>query len=138
LTTKRIVVAGALGVIAATVVLSFVNAVAAASLFLFMGVFFMLVSCLGLLRFPDAYTRMHAASVGSSLGISSIIVGSLIFFNTEAESLTYSIKELALLGGILLTSPVSTHMIIQAAYKTKAPHCKKRVIDELKGKNIGG
>ena len=123
-----------LGLIVATIVLLFISPVVAASIFVFLGVFFMLVSCIGLLRFPDVYTRMHATGIGSTLGIGCIVLGSLLFFNWESN--TFSIKELALLGGILLTSPVSTHLIIQAAYKKRVPLAKGGVIDELKNKRI--
>ena len=120
--------------IATIVLLSFGQAVLAASIFIFLGVFFVLVGSIGLLRFPDVYTRMHATGIVSTLGIGCIVVGSLIFFNWESH--TFSIKELALLGGISLTSPVSTHLIIQAAYKTRVPLYKKRRIDELRWKDV--
>ena len=131
---KGLVVGIVIALIVATIVLLFVEPVVAASLFIFLGVFFILVSSIGLLRFPDVYTRMHATGTGSTLGVACILIGSLLFFNWESE--TFSIKELALLGGILLTSPVSTHLIIQAAYKTKVPLCKESVMDEMKGKEL--
>lgn len=132
---KRMAVVILLALLIATIVLvSIGQSVVAASIFIFLGVFFVLVGSIGLLRFPDVYTRMHATGLASTLGIGCIIVGSLIFFNWESH--TFSIKELALLGGILLTSPVSTHMIIQAAYKTRVPLYKKRRIDELRWKDV--
>ena len=132
---KKVVASILLALLVATIVLlSLGQAVLAASIFIFLGVFFVLVGSIGLLRFPDVYTRLHATGTASTLGIGCIIVGSLIFFNWESH--TFSIKELALIGGILLTSPVSTHLIIQAAYKTRVPLYKKRRIDELRWKDV--
>ena len=132
---KKVAASILLALLVATIVLLFLGqAVLAASFFIFLGVFFVLVGSIGLLRFPDVYTRMHAMGIASTLGIGCIIVGSLIFFNWESH--TFSIKELALLGGILLTFPVSTHLTIQAAYKTRVPLYKKRRIDELRWKDI--
>lgn len=105
---------------------------AIAGIFFFLGVFFTLVGAFGLIRFPDVHTRMHATSVISTLGICSILMGSLIFFNWVDHS--FSIKELFLIGFMLLTSPVATHMILQAAHKTKVPAWNGRVVDELKDK----
>ena len=100
-----------------------------ASIFFFLGAFFVLVGTLGLLRFPDVRTRMHAAGLASTLGICSLLVGSLVFFNWVDH--TFSVKELLLIGFLLLTSPVATHMILQAAHKTGVTPWEGHVVDEL-------
>ena len=94
------------------------------------GLFFIVVGVIGLLRFPDVYTRMHATGLMSTLGIACILIASLVYFNWIEN--TFSIKELLILVFLFLTCPVSTHMIIQAAYKTKVSLWPKSVSDELK------
>jgi multicomponent Na+:H+ antiporter subunit G len=105
-----------------------------AIVFLAMGLFFILTGSIGLVRFPDVYSRMHATGLISTLGICCILTTSLIFFNWVAHTL--SIKELLLIVALLLTAPVGTHMIIQAAYRTKVPLWKRSITDELKGKEL--
>jgi multicomponent Na+:H+ antiporter subunit G len=45
------------------------------SVFIVVGLFFLAGSVLGLLRFPDFYTRLHAARVGNGLGAPLVLVG---------------------------------------------------------------
>lgn len=51
-----------------------------ALLFLF-GAFFILVSAIGLFRFPDLYTRMHVTTKATSFGLLLVIVGTALYFN---------------------------------------------------------
>ena len=97
---------------------------------IFLGLFFILVGVAGLLRFPDVYTRMHATGLIGSLGIAFILFASLVYFNWVEH--TFSIKELLILAFLFLTSHVSTHLIIQAAYKTKVSLWENSVNDDLK------
>ena len=46
------------------------------------GAFFMLVASLGLVRFPDLYTRMHAATKATTFGMGGILVATAIAFGT--------------------------------------------------------
>jgi len=97
---------------------------------IFLGLFFIVAGVVGLVRFPDVYTRAHATGLMSTLGIGCILVASLLYFNWVAD--TFSIKELLILAFLLLTCPVSTHMIVQAAYRTKVALWEESVTDELK------
>ena len=79
--------------------------------FLAAGAFFCVVGCLGLVRMPGLYPRMHAASVTDTLGAGLLVVGLLLEsgFNLVSAKLVL----LALL--IFLTSPTATHALAQAA-----------------------
>ena len=97
--------------------------------FVALGMLMMLLGSVGLVRFPDVYTRIHSLGLSGTLGIFSILIGSLIYFNGIAH--TFSIKEVLILLVILFTGPVSTHMIAQAAYRTQVRLWHKSVANQL-------
>jgi multicomponent Na+:H+ antiporter subunit G len=76
------------------------------------GLFFFFTGVVGLLRFPDIYTRMHALGKCDTLGLLLNVVGLAIY---NSSSLT-SIKILFIAVFILLTSPVVTHIIAKITY----------------------
>lgn len=84
-----------------------------AGVMLLSGVGFMLTGAFGVLRLPDFYTRIHAAGITDTLA-STLLLGGLI---VESGWTQMSLK-LALVGVLLfLTSPTSTHAMINAAHK---------------------
>ncbi|PAV28982.1 Na+/H+ antiporter subunit G [Virgibacillus profundi] len=83
-------------------------------LFLLVGTLFILSASIGIVRFPDVYTRLHAATKGSTLGIACILIGAFLYLYS-AHSIV-SGKLLLAIVFILLTAPVSAHMISRAAH----------------------
>jgi multicomponent Na+:H+ antiporter subunit G len=84
-------------------------------LFVVIGIFFMLVGSIGILRLPDFYSRTHSVSKSDTLGIIFVIVGLVIY-----EGLTQSsLKLLLIVLFIALANPVGTHALARAAYKKK-------------------
>jgi len=75
------------------------------------GGFFCIVGAVGLLRMPDFYTRVHAASVTDTLGVGCILLG-LAF----QAGLTLIAAKLAVIGLLVFfTSPAATHALVRAA-----------------------
>lgn len=75
------------------------------------GGIFCLIGAVGLVRMPDFYTRIHAASVTDTLGAALILVGLAL-----QAGLTLVTVKLAMIGLlILLTSPTATHALAKAA-----------------------
>ncbi|HMN84924.1 MAG TPA: monovalent cation/H(+) antiporter subunit G [Bauldia sp.] len=75
------------------------------------GALLMVVSGIGLNRMPDVFTRLHAASVGDTLGVALVLVG-LMFYG----GLTLVTVKLAFLVLFLaLVGPVATHAVARAA-----------------------
>ena len=75
------------------------------------GAFFSIVGCLGLVRMPGLFPRMHAASVTDTLGAGLLIIGLLLDAGVNLIG-----AKLLLLGVlILLTNPTATHALAQAA-----------------------
>lgn len=94
-------------------------------LFILVGTFFILSASIGIVRFPDVYTRLHAATKASTLGIACILIGAFLFLYGSHGIV--SGKLLLAVVFILLTAPVSAHMIARAAHqKGIKPYLKSR------------
>ncbi|MGQ9646989.1 MAG: monovalent cation/H(+) antiporter subunit G [Thermodesulfobacteriota bacterium] len=83
------------------------------------GLFFTFVGSIGLLRFPDFYTRLHATGKCDTLGGGLIILGLLIyhFFQYSGTPLVPA-KLLFLIVFIFIANPTATHALMKAAYQT--------------------
>lgn len=99
------------------------------ALFLLGGSFFALVAAIGVVRMPDIYMRLSAASKASTLGASFILTAVAIFFGTTAVTG----KVVAIIAFTLLTAPVAAHMLGRAAYFSGEPLWNKSIRDELDG-----
>jgi multicomponent Na+:H+ antiporter subunit G len=84
---------------------------AASWLLILAGSFFILVGAFGMLRLPDVFTRMHAASLIETLGAGLLFVGLML----QAGFTQVTLKLLFILLLFFLTSPVITHALAQAA-----------------------
>ena len=81
------------------------------------GAFFAVVGCLGLLRMPDRYTRMHAASVTDTIGAGLILFGLLLL-----AGVTLIAAKLLMLGLLIFfASPSATHALARAAFSRERP-----------------
>ncbi len=76
------------------------------------GGFFCVLGAVGLLRMPDFYTRMHAASVVDTLGAGLMLLGMLL----QAGLTLVGAKLLMIFVLLLLTSPTATHALARAAW----------------------
>jgi len=92
-----------------------------------LGVFFILIAGVGLLRLPDLFLRMSAATKAATLGLGLILLGTAVFF----WELGIASRAIATIVFVLLTAPVSAHMIGRAAYSDGVPLWSETVLDEL-------
>ncbi|WLD92161.1 monovalent cation/H(+) antiporter subunit G [Alkalihalobacillus sp. AL-G] len=99
------------------------------SILLLIGTFFVFSSSLGLLRFPDVYSRLHAATKSATLGVAGVLLAAFLFFLFDEDMVSGKL----ILGilFVLLTAPVSGHMISRAAYRTGVPLSDRSIKDEL-------
>ncbi|RBI59713.1 cation:proton antiporter [halophilic archaeon] len=83
----------------------------AIALLIAVGSFFLMVGTVGLLRFPDVYNRMHAASKATTLGAASIFLAGFVYYGPQGAGLT------SLIGILFLffTAPTGAHMISRSA-----------------------
>lgn len=85
------------------------------------------IGAIGLLRFPDVYTRTHAQTVINVGGTCLILLGAF----AETFWSIASIKSMLIIVFVLLTSPIGSHAIARAAYKSGITP-KVMEIDELR------
>ncbi len=98
--------------------------------FCFLGSLFCLISTLGLFRFPDLYSRLHAAGITPSLGLLFLLLAGFGFF-----PLLWMAGYLVLMITVnFLTSPLTAHLIARTAYLAGIPLGKKAVRDEGRSK----
>ncbi len=82
--------------------------------FVVLGIFFLLLGSIGIIRLPDFYSRTHATSKSDTLGMMLIIIGLILF-----EGLTINSGKLFLvLLFILLANPIGAHALARAAYNS--------------------
>ncbi len=77
-------------------------------IFLLIGALFALVGAIGLLKFNDSMTRLHAPTKVGTLGVGAILFGSMIYFYTYGEG---SIHELLIMAFLFATAPISANFI---------------------------
>ncbi|MGL3066584.1 monovalent cation/H(+) antiporter subunit G [Planococcus sp. SE5179] len=95
------------------------------------GVIFSLVTALGLIRLPDVYTRTHAASKSSTLGVLCVLMAAFIhFWLIEGIFNTQMIIAIAFL---FITAPVGGHLIGRAAYMSGIKVAEETVRDDMEG-----
>ncbi len=97
------------------------------SILLIAGSLFSLLAAIGVLRFPDIYTRMHAATKAPAFGILLLQTAAAVYFAT----IYAVIISLMVVVFIFLTAPVASHIISRVAHLLGTPKWDKTVIDEL-------
>jgi len=102
------------------------------AIMLVMGAFSLLVAAIGLLRMPDVYNRVQTGTKASTLGaIVSFIGVGLFKFDSWSDG-NWIGRVIILIIFILLTNPVSSHVLMRAAYFMKVPLWEKTKVDKLK------
>ncbi len=78
---------------------------------LLIGCAFMVTGGIGVLRFPDLYTRMHAASLTDTMGAGFIIFGLAL----QSGASLVTVKLLLILAFLFFTSPTAAHALARTA-----------------------
>ena len=109
------------------------NSVLGASLIV-AGVAFDVVGCLGLMRLPDVYNRMQAATKCVALGTLLIVGGSVVMVGTAAAV----VKGGLCLAFLIVTAPTGSHALARAAHRSGTPLWKGSLLDQLADDREGG
>jgi multicomponent Na+:H+ antiporter subunit G len=79
------------------------------------GAFFVAVAALGVLRMPDLYTRMHAATKAGTLGAGLLLLGAALMLRDP----WVTVRAVLTVGFVAITAPVASHLIARAAYRSR-------------------
>jgi multicomponent Na+:H+ antiporter subunit G len=101
-----------------------------AQILMLIGSFFMFVAALGVFRMPDLYMRLQSNTKSATFGVGFIMLGAAFHFWEFA----ISIRALAILLFLFVTSPVAAHLLGRSAYIAGAPLWEGTLSDDLKGK----
>ena len=90
------------------------------------GIFFDIFGCIGLVRFPDVYNRLQAATKCVTLGTIFLLVGVAV----ASGSGPISAKAIICAVFILITSPTAAHAIAKGAYASGVELWENSVVDK--------
>ncbi len=96
----------------------------------FLGTIFVLLAAVGMIRMPDTYLRISVTTKAATLGIGLLMIAAAIHSN----DLAITAKVFAIILFILLTAPVSAHLIGRTSYLAGVKLWKDSIMDELAGK----
>lgn len=94
-------------------------------IFISIGLAFDVFGCLGLVRLPDVYNRLQAATKSVTLGTCSILFGTFLIVGFTAAG----VKALMCMLFLLLTAPVAAHAVARGAHRSGVKLAEGSVID---------
>lgn len=97
------------------------------AILLIAGAFFAFVAALGVWRFPDFYSRMHAATKAGAFGAALLLLAAAIHFGSVRAIIT----SLFIIVFFYLTTPVAAQTLAQAAYRRGVALWSKTGRDQL-------
>ena len=100
------------------------------SILILLGGFLSLLGAIGIVRFPDVYGRLHAATKSATLGVISIMLAVFLYF-WFFEGI-FSGKILLTIIFVFLTAPVAGFMIARSAYNVGVELWDQSTEDDLK------
>ena len=93
------------------------------------GVAFLLLAGVGIIRLPDLFCRASATTKAATMGLGCLLVAVAVHFG----DVQVTTRVMAIIAFVLLTAPVAAHMIARAAYRSRVPLWAGTVRDELQG-----
>ncbi|MDD5044823.1 MAG: monovalent cation/H(+) antiporter subunit G [Candidatus Omnitrophica bacterium] len=96
------------------------------TVFIIIGLVFDVIGCIGLIRFPDVYSRLQSSTKCAVLGTVSILLGTFIIRGVSPTG----VKAFLTAVFLLLTAPVAAHALARGAYKSAARLWEKSVCDD--------
>lgn len=94
------------------------------------GASFLLLAAIGIIRMPDLYSRIQAATKAATLGIGCLILALAVHFGDTG----ITVRALLVIAFFFLTAPVAAHVIGRAAYFVGVPLWEGTIINELHGR----
>ena len=97
---------------------------------IYIGIIFIVIAAIGIIKMPDVYTRMSAASKAVTFGTGFILLGLVVHFNDTVVFL----KVAGIFIFLLFSISVAAHVIGLSAYQDKTAMTNLTFLDELKDK----
>jgi multicomponent Na+:H+ antiporter subunit G len=97
-------------------------------IFIIIGILFNLLGCIGIIRLPDTYNRLQAATKCVTLGTCSILIGVLFHFGLSEGG----VKALIAIPILFFSSTVAAHALIRGTYLFGIKLGEKSVKDDYK------
>jgi len=94
-----------------------------------LGAVFGLLAAIGIVRLPDLYTRLHAASKAGVVGAGLILIA-VALISTDGSAILRAILGIIFL---LLSTPIAAHLLARAAHKAGEMPSVKTTIEEIDG-----
>jgi multicomponent Na+:H+ antiporter subunit G len=89
------------------------------------GATFTLLAGIGVLRFPDTLSRMHAATKATTLGLLLIVAAAVVQLTGGSTKLGFAV------GLVFLTAPVAAHLVGRSTYRAEGVDLRMDEVDEL-------
>lgn len=102
------------------------------AVFMIIGTLFALAMTVGMIRFPDAYTRLHAGTKGLTIGAGLLILGAAM----RSADVAMAVRMGVVAVFLMVTNPISAQAIARASYRIRAAR-RHLVVDEY-GEQVDG
>lgn len=99
------------------------------ALIILFGSIISVVSAIGIIRFYDVYSRAHAATKTTTLAVLITLIGAFLFIWLGEGYV--SVRLMLGIVFVFLTAPVSGHLVLRAAYRSKTKMADATAEDEL-------
>ncbi len=89
------------------------------TIMLILGLIFFAGGAIGIIRFPDFYSRLHPAGKLDTLGIMAMVAGLALYnlHHFSFDALLLSVKMLLIVFFVFMSSPTATHSIVDAGMR---------------------
>jgi multicomponent Na+:H+ antiporter subunit G len=101
---------------------------------LLIGALFSLAATIGVLRFPDLYTRLHAAAKAGPVGVGFILLAVAM----AAASPPVALRALIGIVLLILTTPIAAHLLARAAYLVDITPDTLTKVNDLENEKLSG
>lgn len=103
------------------------------SFLLLSGAVFALLAAIGVVRMPDVFTRMQSSTKASTLGMGCLLLGLVVLH----PSTDFIIRGGSIVVFLMLTTPISAHVIARAAAECGVPLWEGTAVDERPAEMLG-
>ncbi|MBR0162696.1 MAG: monovalent cation/H(+) antiporter subunit G [Oscillospiraceae bacterium] len=99
--------------------------------FLVIGAIFALAGTIGILKMPDAFSRMQASTCVATLGMLGVAIGGILYAAVIMHSAGTAVKIAVIALLIFVTNPLGSHVLAKGAYSNGIRPEKKMEVDDL-------